>query len=214
MPAPLDISIWHSVWTVEKKKIDSTQNSQWVQFDFNVGYITTTVLAVGFLSLGALVMYGTGESFSNTGGEFANQLIQMYTYSLGEETKLIIAIAALTTMFSTTLTTLDASPRVMQQSVGLLRNKIQTKGYYFWLSVLVIGTLSIFFFFISEMGMLIKIATILSFLTAPFYAIVNYILITGKNTPAASRPSLFLRIYSLLSILILIVFSLWYLSTL
>jgi len=214
MPAPLDISIWHSVWTVEKKKLNPSITIEQSRFDFNVGYVTTIILAIGFVSLGALVMYGSGESFSLKGGEFANQLINMYAHSLGNGAIIIIGIAALTTMFSTTLTTLDASPRVMQKSTEILSDKKFPKGYLFWLIILVLGTLAIFFFFISEMGLLIKIATILSFLTAPFYAIVNYRLLTGKHTPKEARPSQFLKVYSIISIVILLAFSVWYLSTL
>ena len=214
MPAPLDISIWHSVWTVEKKKLNPSISIKQSQLDFNVGYITTIILAIGFVSLGALVMFGSGESFSLKGGEFANQLINMYTHSLGNGAKVIIGIAALTTMFSTTLTTLDASPRVMQKSTEIFSNQKFPKGYLFWLLILVLGTLSIFFFFISEMELLIKIATILSFLTAPFYAIANYKLLTGIHTPEEARPSKFLKIYSLISIVILLIFSVWFLSTL
>lgn len=214
MPAPLDISIWHSVWTVEKKKINPSITPKQSRFDFNAGYIATTVLAIGFVMLGALVMYGSGEAFSSEGTKFANQLISMYTYSLGDWAKVIIGIAALTTMFSTTLTTLDASPRVMHTASEKLLKRTFKRGYLFWILLLVAGTLSIFFFFISEMGLLIKIATVLSFLTAPFYAILNYILITGRHTPKQARPSLFMRIYSLTSIVVLLAFSAWYLSTL
>ncbi|MCW9037910.1 Nramp family divalent metal transporter [Altibacter sp.] len=213
MPAPLDISIWHSIWTVEKKKLDEAITPKESRFDFNVGYLSTTFLAMGFLALGALVMYNSGERFSGNGGEFANQLISMYTYSLGEHTKIIIGIAALTTMFSTTLTTLDGSPRVMNASVEILTGMRSKRGYFFWLLILVTGTLSIFFFFVSEMGLLIKVATILSFLTAPFYAIINYKLICGSHTPAQARPSAFMRYYSLVSIVVLIAFSFWFLST-
>jgi len=214
MPAPLDISIWHSIWTVEKKKLIPTITAKQSRFDFNVGYITTVILAIGFLSLGAIVMYGTGDSFSDKGAEFANQLISMYTYSLGDNSKIIIGIAALTTMFSTTLTTLDASPRVMNLTANLLTERIFKKGYLIWLIVLVAGTLAIFFFFISEMSLLIKIATILSFLTAPFYAIINFKLLTGKHTPIFARPSKLLKIYSIICIGILGAFSIWYLSSL
>ncbi|TDI67846.1 MAG: divalent metal cation transporter [Bacteroidetes bacterium] len=214
MPAPLDISIWHSVWTVEKKKLDPSITPKQSHFDFNVGYIVTTVLAFGFVSLGALVMFGSDESFSSNGTQFANQLISMYTNSLGDWAKIIIGIAALTTMFSTTLTTLDASPRVMHKTSEIIWNKAFKRGYLFWLLVLIAGTLSIFFFFIAEMGLLIKIATILSFLTAPFYAIINFKLIFGKHTPRASQPSNYMKYYSGFSIVMLIAFSLWYLSTL
>jgi len=214
MPAPLDISIWHSVWTVEKQKVDPSITPKNSRFDFNIGYLTTTLLALGFLSLGALVMFQSGESFSSKGGEFANQLISMYTHSLGDGVKIIIGIAALTTMFSTSLTTLDGSPRVMQISTQLLTGKTWKRGYLTWLIVLVLGTLTILFFFISEMGLLIKIATILSFLTAPFYAILNYRLLTSKHTPEASRPSTLLRLMSIVGILVLVGFSIWYLTTL
>lgn len=214
MPAPLDISIWHSVWTVEKKKLDPTVTPKQSRFDFNVGYIATTVLAIGFVMLGALVMFGSGESFSTDGGKFANQLISMYTYSLGDWAKIIIGIAALTTMFSTTLTTLDASPRVMHKASEIFLDTSLKRGYLFWMLLLIAGTLSIFFFFISEMGHLIKIATVLSFLTAPFYAIINYILLCSKHTPENARPSVFLKIYSVISIVVLIAFSIWFLITL
>ena len=214
MPAPLDISIWHSVWTVEKKKLNPTITPKQSRFDFNVGYIATTILAIGFLLLGALVMYGSGETFSSTGTKFANQLISMYTYSLGDWAKIIIGVAALTTMFSTTLTTLDASPRVMHRTSEILFRRTFKKGYLSWLLLLILGTLSIFFFFIAEMGLLIKIATILSFLTAPFYAILNYRLISSKHTPETARPGRLLKAFSLLSIVILLAFSAWFLSTL
>ena len=214
MPAPLDISIWHSIWTVEKQKLNPSITRKQSRFDFNVGFITTIILGISFLALGAIVMHNSGESFSPKGGEFANQLISMYTFSLGQNAKIIIGIAALTTMFSTTLTTLDSSPRVMSLTTELLKEKSLKNGYLFWLILLVIGTLSIFLFFVSEMGVLIKIATILSFLTAPFYAIINFKLITGKNTPINARPSKSLQVYSVICIGILIAFSIWFLTTL
>lgn len=214
MPAPLDISIWHSIWTIEKKKLEPEINTKQSKFDFNVGYIATTILAIGFLALGALVMFQSGETFSSNGTKFANQLIDMYANSLGDWAKILIGIAALTTMFSTTLTTLDASPRAMHRSSELLFQKKFEKGYLFWILVLIAGTLSIFFFFISEMGLLIKIATILSFLTAPFYAIVNYLLVNSKQMPPEERPKPIYKRFSELSILILIAFSIWYISSL
>jgi Mn2+/Fe2+ NRAMP family transporter len=214
MPAPLDISIWHSVWTVEKKKLDPAISQKQSRFDFNTGYVATIILATGFLALGALIMFGSGETFSSNGTDFANQLISMYTVSLGEGAAIVIGIAALTTMFSTTLTTLDASPRVMQKTSELLFKRRFGRGYLFWLLILMTGTLSIFFFLISEMGLLIEVATILSFLTAPFYAVMNHILLSGKNTPKSARPSKFMQLYSGISIVILIGFSIWYLITL
>jgi len=214
MPAPLDVSIWHSLWAIQKRKNLETFSAKTALMDFNIGYIGTIILGVGFLMLGGLVMFGTGKTFSNNGGEFSLQLIDMYTQNLGDWTYAIIGAAALTTMFSTTLTTLDASPRALNKSIELLQNHPNTNGYTAWLIVLILGTISIFFLFLSEMGTLIKIATILSFLTAPFYAIMNYILICSKHTPTKWQPSKPMRIWSITGILFLIGFNIWYLSIL
>lgn len=211
MPAPLDISVWHSLWTIEKKKSSPEFSPKSALFDFNVGYVSTIILGIAFLTLGALVMFQSGESFSSSAGTFANQLLEMYTKSLGTWAYLFIGIAAFTTMFSTTLTTLDASPRAMEKTTQLLTGSTLKKGYLFWILILTVGTIIIFFFFASEMGLLIKIATILSFLTAPFYAIANYVLISSKHTPQEWRPSKSLHLLSILGILFLVGFSIWYL---
>lgn len=212
MPAPLDISIWHSLWSVEKDKstFEKIRPKQAI-FDFNVGYIGTLFLGVCFLILGAMVMYGSGQTFSNKASVFASDLIKLYTQNLGEFSHVFIGIAAFTTMFSTTLTTLDASPRAMEKASYLLFNKKAIISYWLWLIILAIGTYVILKFFQSDMGFLVKTATILSFLTAPFYAILNFILITGKHTPERYRPQKGLKILSFAGIAFLILFSIWFL---
>ena len=214
MPAPLDISVWHSLWALEKQKDNKTYTTKSSLFDFNVGYFATIFLGFGFIALGALVMYQSGETFSTKAGEFSNQLINIYTMSLGNWSYVLIGIAAFTTMFSTTLTTLDASPRAMARTTQLVLGRNFKQGYLFWISLLSVGTIAIFFFLKSEMGTLIKVATVLSFLTAPFYAIINYKLISSKHTPKAWHPSKKLHILSWFGILFLIGFSIWFLFTL
>ena len=214
MPAPLDISVWQSLWAIEKNKETKEYTPKSALFDFNIGYLSTIFIGVGFLMLGTFVMFNSGETFSNSAAVFSGQLINMYTNSLGNWAHYIIAIAAFTTMFSTTITTLDASPRAMNRTTELLFQKSSKYGYLIWLTILTIGTICIFFFLNSEMGLLIKIATILSFITAPFYAIINYKLISSIHTPSAWRPSMPLHVLSWLGIIFLTGFSIWYLSTL
>ncbi|CAM1354040.1 MULTISPECIES: Nramp family divalent metal transporter [Tenacibaculum] len=212
MPAPLDISIWHSLWSVEKDKTTYQKiKPKQAIFDFNVGYIGTLSLGICFVILGAMVMYKSGQTFSSKGTVFASQLINLYTKNLGDYAHIFIGVAAFTTMFSTTLTTLDASPRAMTKASSLLFKKKNKLSYWFWMLILALGTYIILRFFLADMGFLIKIATVLSFLTAPFYAILNYILITGKHTPEKYRPSKELKILSITGIVFLIVFSIWFL---
>ena len=167
MPAPLDISAWHSLWALEKQKATTEDfNTKKALFDFNIGYTGTVFLGICFITLGSLVMFGTGKTFDSAAGKFAQQLIELYTENLGQETSIFIAIAAFTTMFSTTLTTLDASPRAMAKSTDLLFNKTLKNNYLIWILLLSAGTIIILSFFISNMITMVKIATILSFLTA------------------------------------------------
>ena len=212
MPAPLDISIWHSIWAIEKTKTQKITKKDSL-FDFNVGYIATVFLGICFVSLGTLVMYNSGISFSSSGSVFAGQFIELYTSNLGDNLYLIISICAFTTMLSTTITTLDASPRTMSRATQLL-TKNSNKNYYFhWISILAIGTILIFYFLLSEMGALVEIATVLSFITAPFYAILNYKLVTSKNMPDQHKPSKSLRILSIAGILFLSLFAFGYILT-
>ena len=211
MPAPLDISIWQSIWTNEKIKIEKKSNYNTAKFDFNVGYIITIFLGLSFLGLGAFVMYGSGDKFSESGAVFASQLINLYTSNLGKGMMIFIAIAAFTTMFSTTITCLDASPRAMSKTVDLLKFK-RFNDYNSWITILAIGTIIIFIFFMSEMGTLVKIATILSFLTAPFYAIINYILMSSSFIPKKYKLSKWMNIYCISGIIFLLFFSFWYIT--
>ncbi|CAL2080845.1 Nramp family divalent metal transporter [Tenacibaculum sp. 190524A05c] len=214
MPAPLDISIWHSLWSVEKQK--TTAEKVGVKksiFDFNVGYFGTMFLGLCFILLGATVMFSSQEKFASSGGQFALQLINLYTNNLGDFAKPIIAIAAFTTMFSTTITTLDASPRAMEKTSKLLFNK-EKLNYWFWIIFLIFGTLLILFLLLNSMLTLVKIATIFSFLTAPIYAILNYKLITSTYTPKTQHPNTFIKVLSIAGIVFLFCFSLWYLSIL
>lgn len=215
MPAPLDVSVWHSIWSIEKDKttLFKTEVNDAV-FDFNIGYLGTLFVGICFVLLGALVMYGSGEIFSDKGVVFANQLIQLYTKNLGSFSAIFIAVAAFTTMFSTTITALDASPRAMDISSRLLFHKDWKKGYWFWIIFLGIGTLVILAYFSENMGSMVKIATIISFLTTPLYAILNYKLITSKHVPEEHRPNKIMRWGSIVSIVILIAFSIWFIYSL
>lgn len=211
MPAPLDISVWHSVWAVEKKEAQPDYDAPKALFDFKVGYGFTIVLGVAFVMLGALVLYGSGETIAPSALLFAKQLMAMYTNQLGSWSFGLIGLAAFTTMFSTTLTTLDASPRVMSKGIELSNVKGVWRSYKFWLLILTVGTMIVFLFAQKEMGWLIKVATILSFVTAPFYAVLNLILINGKEVSKEDRPSLWMNIWGVAGVLFLLGFSIWFL---
>ncbi len=217
MPAPIDVSVWSSMWNIAKaKEIGYFPSLKEGLNEFRVGYIGTALLALGFLSMGALVMYGTGEEFSQSGTKFSEQLINMYTKSLGEWAYWIVSIAAVATMISTTITVLDAYPRALTPAFkhlfGNRWNKIKNKQTvtWMWLAILVLGTLLLIIFAVKSMGMMVTIATTISFLVAPILAWLNYRVVTDKHMPEGSAPGLFLKVLSWVGIIFFISFSLVY----
>jgi len=218
MPSAIDISVWHSFWTIAKikegKHIPTVKESL---FDFNVGYIGTAILSIGFLTLGALIMYGSGNSFSSNGTTFAGQLISLFTSSIGSWAYVIIAIASLTTMSSTTLTCLDAYPRVLKPATEMLIPKFKKNDddkwnwlSWFWLGILLAGTMVIIIFFLKGMSFMVDLATTLSFLTAPILGYLNLRAVTGKNMKKENQPKIWLRALSWVGLVILTGFSFYY----
>lgn len=217
MPAPLDISVWQSLWAKAKHEEQGVNlNKKQALLDFNIGYIGTALLAIGFLSLGAFVMYGNPEEMSSNGAEFAGQLINMYTVNLGGWSYIFIATAALMTMLSTSFTCHDAYARVMSITVGQVFSEDKKPRvspriqYIFWLVVLLLGTVFILGYLAENMRLMVDFATVLSFIIAPAFGILNYKLITHQHVPKADQPSRFLRIYAIVGIVLLTGFSLYY----
>ncbi|MCY4161682.1 MAG: Nramp family divalent metal transporter [Flavobacteriaceae bacterium] len=221
MPAHMDGSVWYSMWAIEKSKNQKVTYKESL-FDFNVGYLASVILAICFLALGAMVMFGSGEIFSSQGAEFAGQLINLYTSTMGRIFFGLIAVAAFATMLSTTITCLDASPRVMTRSVELMvpqsalvkRKNSDKKLYGIWMILLAVGTSIIFLSFLSEMGTLVRLATVLSFISAPIYATLNLAVVTSKHMPKERRPSPTLKLISILGIVFLLGFTGYFVSTL
>jgi len=217
MPAPIDVSVWHSLWSVAKEdQLGTRPNMKQALNDFNIGYIGAAFLGICFLALGALVMFGSCENLSANGTQFAGQLISMYTASIGKWAYPLIAIAALTTMFSTVITCLDAYPRVLRQSTELLFSKTiliskyYRRLYWVWILVVVIGTVALLGYLSGTMRFMVDMATTISFVTAPVLAIINYRVIMDKHVPQFARPKRWLRIYAWLGIVFLSAFSIFF----
>lgn len=216
LPAPLDLSVWSSIWTLEKQKVLGRRLTiKQSLTDFNIGYWGTMVMGMLFLTLGALVIFGTGTEIPKGAGAYANHFIGMFTTSIGEWGYWFIAIAAFATMFSTTITCFDALPRVMQSATNEARaaggrEKPKLKTYWFWMLVLGVGVVVILGFFITNMKQMVVIATAASFLIAPVHGLINYLVITGKDVPKEHRPNTFHKVLSLFGLLFLTGFGIVY----
>jgi len=223
MPAPMDISVWHSVWSEENNRVNKRQTSlKQTILDFNIGFFGTAFLAMAFLALGAMVMYGSGEKPSQQGAVFAGQLIEMYTDTLGSWAYPLIGIAALATMFSTTLTCLDAYPRTLEKSyfiwkqnnIAVSKKTTTISVYNIMLLVALVGTLLVFVlvkYSSGTMGLVVTIATVVSFISAPVIAYINYKVMHGDTIKKTDRPNKITTHWCQFGILIMVIFSLTYL---
>jgi len=137
----------------------------------------------------------------------------LYTKNLGEFSYVFIAIAAFTTMFSTTITTLDASPRTMTKATQLLfpkRTKIEllVLDSFFFRNIL---NLEIFY---GQYGVLGKNSYYFIFFNSSFLRhfklYINYWKTYTKRTPTFD---IYLKDFKCCGIIFLIGFSIWFLSS-
>jgi Mn2+/Fe2+ NRAMP family transporter len=215
MPAPIDISVWYSVWSEENAKISPHSNDlKSSLFDFSVGYWGTAVLALCFVILGTFMLHQSGIELSSNAVVFSGQIINAYTNSLGKWATSIISIAAFTTMFSTTISVLDGISRVMSPTFTYLKNSphqsSSQNSYRIWLIVLIIGAFITIWKFGDNMKNLVDFATSISFLTAPILAYLNIRVMQSNDVPTSHQPSKFTKSVSYIGLGLLILFSIIY----
>lgn len=220
MPSAFDISIWHSLWTLARRQ--ETQYAATVDealLDFNIGYLGTAILALCFVALGAGVMYNSGAQFPESAAGFANQVIDLYTKTLGAWAKPLIGLSAFTVMFSTTLTVIDGFPRALATLVSRFNepelpdtvSAINKSVYWMSLVVLGLGSIGIVGYLLRSLLALVDLATVLSFLTAPLLAWLNHQVILAGEMPEEHRPGLAMVVYSWTGIIFSTAFALYFL---
>ncbi|WP_303298379.1 NRAMP family divalent metal transporter [Mitsuokella multacida] len=183
MPAPIEISALNSMWVVAKRRLNPVSFEDRI-FDFNVGYIGTAILALVFLALGALVQYGTGEKVEAAGVAYIGQLIKMYAFAIGDWSKLLIAVIAFLCMFGTTLTVIDGYSRANNEALRLLMKKEHrsARNLNIWMTVTSLVGIVIIAGFMSDVATLLYFAMICSFVSTPFFALLNFSLVrSGTN---------------------------------
>lgn len=183
MPAPIEISTITSLWTMEKRRENPNLTHNQGLLDFNVGYWTSAVLALVFLALGVFVQYGSGQEIQLAGGKYIGQLIGMYTQTIGEWSKFLVAFIAFMCMFGTTITVIDGYARLNAESVRLLQ-----KADYFgknalraWLTFFSIAGLILILYFGSALTSMLKFAMIMAFVSAPVFAWLNFALVREQE---------------------------------
>lgn len=217
MPAPIDLAVWQSLWTKEKARAQERFSMRVALLDFHIGYLGTAVLALCFMLMGAGVMFGSGAVFADSAGAFAAQVINLYGEVLGDWSRPVVGLAAFAVMFSTTLTVLDGFPRALSAlwarwntDEPLDRSDEDRRAYWICLALLVCGACVVLAKFLTSLKGMVQVATTLSFLTSPVLAIFNHRAMTSSDVPEEHRPSAALQLWSILGVVFLVGFALYY----
>ena len=221
MPSGVDSAVWSSLWTLAKNDASGKPCSvDTARQDFAVGYAGTGVLAFAFLTLGAGVMFGSGETFSPQGPLFSTQLVDLYSATLGAWTRPVVLAAVVTTMLSTALTVLDGGPRAIERSVLVLRaERVEPRpaagGPVYWWSLfgVMLITLVVLSLFIGNLTTMIDFATTLTFLTSPVLGYLNLRAVCSDELRPEHRPGRAMRTLSWVGLVLLGGTGLFYLLT-
>jgi len=215
MPTTVEASSWVSLWSIEKWKSQKKKPSLKESLqEFNVGYFMTAILAIFFLVIGCMTLYGTGTELSGNAVTFADQVVSLFTTNIGPWAYIFIAVSAFATMFSTCMTAHDAVTRVALDIIDLLNPKIKMtgkRGYYATgIIILALVNFVVVTAFAANMGQLVALATFVSFVVAPIIGYMNLKNVTSEDLPTKYHPKRSLQILTYAGIIFLSVFSLLY----
>ncbi len=220
MPTAVDLSVWNSIWTVERiKESNYKPTLKETLREFNFGYWISAILAVMFLTMGALMVYGTDAVVPGKPADFSAFVIGIYTKTVGEWTYLLLSSAAFSIMFSTFITVLDGYSRAISNAMSLISIKVLSpnKMYRNTLLITSFGSLLLILSFLGDakgLRTIVNTATIISFLIAPVIAFLNFKVITSASIPKESQPGIVLKIISYIGLAYLIGFSVYYVISL
>lgn len=221
MPAGMEASAMNSIWTVLKiRNTGYHPPLRETLLDFKIGYLFTAVLALIFMAIGALTVYGTGAKLEGSAMVFSQKLIAVFTNNLGEWSFWVIGIAAFGTIYGTLIAIMDAFPRCFVRGIRVLafpeikknteQFQFMAKWYRIILVMVAIGGFSLFYFSASSMIRLLEFATILSFVLGPIIAFLNLRSVRSTKVPESHKPPKWLIYLAYSGLTTMVGFALYY----
>jgi Mn2+/Fe2+ NRAMP family transporter len=213
MPTGIDVSIWHSLWTLEKHpELASVQTPgrrrailKFALADMRIGYVLSFVVASVFLLLAGLFLYGTQSKIEGVG--FSKSLADIYAGNIGPWMYPVFMVTAFFAMYSTSYTVMDGFSRSFAETVSTLFPEMRAKwrsGLY-WIFVLFTAVLA--FVLIVTIGKPVKLVmyvALISFCVAPLYYGLNYYCVTRFVSEEALRPKRAARVIAVVGIVLML----------
>ena len=192
MPTGIDVSIWHSLWTLEKHPelspaaSDAPKNltRRWeilkiALTDMRLGYVLSFGVAAIFLLLGALYLQGETRAISGVG--FAESLAAIYTQKIGAWMYVVFMVAAFCALYSTCYTVMDGFSRSFAETLCTLFPNIREtwgirlyRGFVLFIAAFAFITVAT----VRNPVTLVMVVALLSLCVAPLYYALNYYCVT------------------------------------
>ena len=116
-------------------------------------------------------------------------------------------MAAITVMYSTLLTLVDLLPRSSAAAlVRIVPEKLEKKFsliYLIFIGIELFLVLGVLTALMDQFSTFIAWVTSMGFIVAPIFALLNHIVMFGKNVPEEDRPGKFIKMWSYCTITIL-----------
>ena len=211
MPTGTAGSVGLSLWVKAKSiRLQRPVTTHEATFDFHVGYGAAIFLAVCFVALGTYVMYINHVPVEANGAAFADQLINLFTSTIGDWIYPVIALAAITVMYSTLLTLVDLLPRSSAAALVEIfpvpkEQAADRFGKLFMTFVMVelALVLVVLLVLLEDFGTFIAWVTSMGFVVAPVFSFLNHKAMFGPDVKPEDRPGSLLRYWSIGTIIIL-----------
>lgn len=213
MPTGIDVSIWHSLWTLEKHpELASPQTPgcrrailKFALADMRIGYVLSFIVASVFLLLAGLFLYGTDSKVDGVG--FSKSLADIYARRIGPWMYPVFMVTAFFAMYSTTYTVIDGFSRSFAETVSTVFPEMRAKwrSRLYWIFVLFTAVLA--FVLIVTIGKPVKLVmyvAFISFSVAPLYYGLNYYCVTRFVKDEALRPKIPARIIAVVGIILML----------
>jgi len=202
MPTGIDVSVWHSFWTIEKMKTlgwhgTSTSESTRIQrlraalWDMRTGYGLSLCTGIMFVIMGAVHLQGRGADLAGAG--FAEALSTAYTTVFGRWMYHVFMLTAFFAMFSTSYTVIDGFSRSFSEGCGTLVHRMSgpetRKRVYFGFVIISALLACVILDRVGNPVTLVMVATLLSLAAAPLlYGFNLYCVLRHIHQPQL-RPS-------------------------
>lgn len=214
MPNPLEVSVTSSMWVAEAERGESGKKTtlREARIAFLAGYLMTAFLALCFCIIGAGVMHSGQIAPESSAPGFAQQIVNLYSETLGEGAAVLAAIAALSVMATTVLAALDIGGRNVastyeqvfgQQATNVHTEAVFKRVYRITIPVMIALTATVLYFFTSSFTAMLDLATSAVFLGAPVVATLNHLAVTGPTMPEEARPGRKMRALNIVAIIVM-----------